>query len=621
MTSTVPVFTGTLSTPIATAPPAFSIGENNRLQASQLRIVTIVMTAFNIACAASMVFRILWDARRVYMKRRRKSKNGMGNGDMGEEAGEFGNGNSGGKIGGMVAVKGVWDDVEKGRGNTKKDGERGGMGGGGGLVPAIEVFPLVLGGAILIQGILLAFVESIGLDGRPITKNCGYLSEVAWVAQWITPFMVFSFTLEACVRAISQPRFKRRSGAAVAGCIALALFLLFLTWVPTRTMPARPENNICSGQLMSYTDQFAAGGLGIMAALLPLSVSMGAVVFIHLHKDCGVDRVEKISTSRTVYFLIINVPQWIMMLPNYAVTAKSGPKHGLVYLATFIINLSGVAAAVLHLYLRAETPSWAQSPHSSTSSSRARSNTSSRRPPPPHEKPPPPYQKPKSALRSHTHHQQQQQQPSPPLPPSQQNRANRLSSYTARSSQRLGDEITTLLSNISPLSPSSPSSQNPQTQTSTSTPPITPNSPSYTLFPPIPTRYRHLPDQPPSSTISTISTSTSTPHTSTSTNTSPPQRPSRTATPIVNMSRSQSTSAGPKMPEKALLAQQRPKRRFLVPAAAIEVAVPPGSRRGGNAGDFGDAESFREILVWKGEGRVSAQETVVGRLVPGSIIT
>src|SRR5207302_4540230 len=105
--------------------------------------------------------------------------------------------------------------------------------GGGSLIPAIEIFPLVLGGTMLVQGILLAFVESVGLDGRPITKNCRYLSEVAWVgmffplsfttyhfpfsprakdqktdfvepssAQWITPYMVFSFTLEACIRAI-----------------------------------------------------------------------------------------------------------------------------------------------------------------------------------------------------------------------------------------------------------------------------------------------------------------------------------------------------------------------------------------------------------------------------------
>ena len=127
--------------------------------------------------------------------------------------------------------------------------------------------------------------------------------------------MIFSFTLEAFIRAISQPCFKRRSAIAVACCIVLTLFLLFITWVPSRTILEHPENDTCSGQLMSYTDHVAVGGLGIIVVLLLVSVIMGAVVLMRLREDCGVDRVEKISTSRTVYFLIINVPQWVCFFP------------------------------------------------------------------------------------------------------------------------------------------------------------------------------------------------------------------------------------------------------------------------------------------------------------------
>jgi len=123
--------------------------------------------------------------------------------------------------------------------------------------------------------------------------------------------MVFSFTLEAFIRAISQPRFKRRSSTAVASCIVVALLLLLITWVPLRTILDHPENDTCSGQLMSYTDHVAVWGLGIIVILLLVSVIMGTVVLLRLRGDRGVDRVEKISTSRTVYFLIINVPQWV----------------------------------------------------------------------------------------------------------------------------------------------------------------------------------------------------------------------------------------------------------------------------------------------------------------------
>lgn len=123
------------------------------------------------------------------MKRRRKGRRGMRGGIMGEKVGKLDN--SGGKRGGVVTVKEVSDGGEKGEKYAKEEGVEEGMGGGGGcLIPAIEIFPLALGGAMLVEGILLAFVESAGLDGGPVTKNCGYLSEVAWVGMF---FSFFSF--------------------------------------------------------------------------------------------------------------------------------------------------------------------------------------------------------------------------------------------------------------------------------------------------------------------------------------------------------------------------------------------------------------------------------------------
>ena len=120
------------------------------------------------------------------MKRRRKGRRGTRGGIVGEKARKLDNG--GGKRGGAVTVKEVSDGGEKGVKYAKEEGAEEGMGGGGCLVPAIEIFPLALGGAMLVQGILLAFVESAGLDGGPVTKNCGYLSEVAWVGMFFLLF-------------------------------------------------------------------------------------------------------------------------------------------------------------------------------------------------------------------------------------------------------------------------------------------------------------------------------------------------------------------------------------------------------------------------------------------------
>lgn len=138
---------------------------------------------------------------------------------------------------------------------------------------------------------------------------------IDWIprkALWITPYIVLSFTIEATIRALSQPRFNPRSRRAVLYCILFALILTLLTWIPSRTMPESTEQDICNGQLMSFVDQFAAGGLGLMSALLPIAIFMGVVVIMHLTiaKD-EIEEEEKVASSRTVCFLIINILQWV----------------------------------------------------------------------------------------------------------------------------------------------------------------------------------------------------------------------------------------------------------------------------------------------------------------------
>jgi hypothetical protein len=76
-------------------------------------------------------------------------------------------------------------------------------------------------------------------------------------------------------------------------------------------MPEDSAQDFCDGELMAFVDQFSAGGLGIMVALLPIAVFMGGVVLMHLSKDIAIDREEKMASSRTVYFMLINVLQWV----------------------------------------------------------------------------------------------------------------------------------------------------------------------------------------------------------------------------------------------------------------------------------------------------------------------
>lgn len=76
-------------------------------------------------------------------------------------------------------------------------------------------------------------------------------------------------------------------------------------------MPEDSAQDFCDGELMAFVDQFSAGGLGILVALVPIAVFMGGVVLMHLSKDIAIDRAEKMASSRMVYFMLINVVQWV----------------------------------------------------------------------------------------------------------------------------------------------------------------------------------------------------------------------------------------------------------------------------------------------------------------------
>lgn len=156
----------------------------------QIQIVTMVFTGVNILAAAGMVARILWDTRKIYMKRRRS----LGKDDMGavEDGGARREGDRGG--GGGVKPKVEVEQKVSTSGSSKR------LIGGGGpnrrwweMIPTIEVFPLILGVTILVQGTMLAVVEGKGLDKKFFQGNCRYPSEVAWVGEWFCFLISSSF--------------------------------------------------------------------------------------------------------------------------------------------------------------------------------------------------------------------------------------------------------------------------------------------------------------------------------------------------------------------------------------------------------------------------------------------
>lgn len=277
------------------------------------------------------------------------------------------------------------------------------------------------------------------------------------------------------------------------------------------------------------------------------------------------------------------------MVPNYALTAQNQSRHSASELATVMANIGGIAACGLYIYLRAQigqgdrdekglsvvcpgTPAEGgeaeREQHQGGDHHTALSSIIDEYSDPPAVPAP-------AALPNLSAPATPQTPRSPTSIYSRGHRSSRapslFSQYTTHSFKRLGEEITNMITGLraaeaSKRLPVLPTLQKPAT--------------NYTIFPPAADRQR------------------------------PPTRPSRAATPTINMDRRQpNPKLGLVEPERRKIARSvsqrnspaRPARPFGIvrsasqrssPARPFEVAIPPRV-------DSGDAESFMEILIWK----------------------
>lgn len=156
----------------------------------QVQILTIVLTTINILAAVAMAGRILWDTRGACMERQkwlRKDDFAVLEEKSGEQ--KEGDGGGGGGLGGGLGLE-LGQGISTGE-STKMlidgHGEEPNTRAWWEMIPATDLFPLILAITIFIQGIMLAVVEGKGLNRGPefAKGNCRYTSEIAWVGEYM----------------------------------------------------------------------------------------------------------------------------------------------------------------------------------------------------------------------------------------------------------------------------------------------------------------------------------------------------------------------------------------------------------------------------------------------------
>jgi hypothetical protein len=126
MSSPVP-----LATPLASDPH-----DPKSASQDQLRIAAMILTGVNIASALSLCARICWDAFLTRTASRDLEKAGL-----------------------ITAPR--WWELFSGK----------------------ELYPLVFGVGVLAQGVMLAVVESQGLDGFQVVVQCQMWADIAWMGE------------------------------------------------------------------------------------------------------------------------------------------------------------------------------------------------------------------------------------------------------------------------------------------------------------------------------------------------------------------------------------------------------------------------------------------------------
>jgi hypothetical protein len=156
--------------------------------------------------------------------------------------------------------------------------------------------------------------------------DCAILSQMVWPGKalpdlsyrirsnklkviWIVAYILLVFGLEVAWRGFQRKRFAPRGQWNTPICWIIVALLLVLTWIPSHLRPFnRPH---CLASLIWWAAPWSDFGVVITSALIGLYIVTASAIARQLFRTAKVDREERISASRTVYYLVVGT---IMMV-------------------------------------------------------------------------------------------------------------------------------------------------------------------------------------------------------------------------------------------------------------------------------------------------------------------
>ncbi|KAH0565670.1 hypothetical protein GP486_000926 [Trichoglossum hirsutum] len=223
-----------------------------------------------------------------------------------------------------------------------------------------EIFPLIVSVAVIIQGLIFAGIESMGLSNTRVS-GCTRISEVVWTAIWLVPITIQVFAAETAIRALRNPSFPPRGRKSIPVCLAAMLILIVVTWAPSRIYPAPDQ---CIASLMFYIRSKGKAGVVTISCIVVVIIISLVIITVQLSRNVRISKDERIAASRIVYYLVITVVIMGFAIPYFAERARHKDSDTANMMATIALNLWGLTNSFLHLFLRANARSTAIKPSS-----------------------------------------------------------------------------------------------------------------------------------------------------------------------------------------------------------------------------------------------------------------
>ncbi|KAI9864669.1 MAG: hypothetical protein M1813_003159 [Trichoglossum hirsutum] len=223
-----------------------------------------------------------------------------------------------------------------------------------------EVFPLTVSVAVIIQGLVFAGIESMGLSNLRVL-GCTRISEVVWTTIWLVPITIQVFAAETAIRALRNPRFPPRGRKSIPIALAAVLILIVVTWAPSRIYPASDR---CIASLMFYIRSKGKAGVVTISCIVVVILISFVIIVVQLSRNARISKDERIAASRIAYYLVITIVIMGFAIPYFAERARHKDSDTANMMATIALNIWGLTNSFLHLFLRANARSTAIKPSS-----------------------------------------------------------------------------------------------------------------------------------------------------------------------------------------------------------------------------------------------------------------